>query len=56
MVDAGQIIGLSGDTGLCTGEHLHFSLKYDGKFVDPEPFLKFIEGLFMYMRVYLDKM
>ena len=54
VVDAGQIIGLSGDTGLCTGEHLHFSLKYDGKYVDPEPFLNFIQGMFMYSRLYLE--
>lgn len=53
IVDAGQIVGLSGDTGLCTGEHLHFSLKYEGKYVDPEPFLNFIQGMFMYMGVYL---
>lgn len=55
VVDAGQIIGLSGDTGLCTGEHLHFSLKYDGKYVDPEPFLNFVQGMFMYMDVYFGK-
>ena len=44
-VDAGQIVGLSGNTGFSTGEHLHFALKHQGKYINPEPFLKFVSAL-----------
>lgn len=44
-VDAGQIVGLSGNTGLSTGEHLHFAMKHQGKYINPEPFLKFVAAL-----------
>jgi murein DD-endopeptidase MepM/ murein hydrolase activator NlpD len=37
-VTEGQTLGLSGDTGLSTGPHLHFGMKApDGSWVDPSP-------------------
>jgi murein DD-endopeptidase MepM/ murein hydrolase activator NlpD len=34
-VEAGAVVGLSGDTGCVSGPHLHFGLRHDGKLVDP---------------------
>lgn len=39
-VKKGQIIGYMGNTGYAFGEHLHFDLMKDGKFIDGLPFLK----------------
>jgi murein DD-endopeptidase MepM/ murein hydrolase activator NlpD len=38
-VAQGQVIGYSGCTGYCTGPHLHFEVRVDGKPVDPIPYL-----------------
>jgi murein DD-endopeptidase MepM/ murein hydrolase activator NlpD len=38
-VVAGQRLGLAGCTGSCTGTHLHFELRRNGRPVDPLPFL-----------------
>ena len=34
-VDQGQVIGYSGCTGSCFGDHLHFEVRIDGAAVDP---------------------
>jgi hypothetical protein len=39
-VSQGQIIGYSDNTGNSTGSHLHFSLNFNGKCIDPAPYLK----------------
>jgi murein DD-endopeptidase MepM/ murein hydrolase activator NlpD len=43
QVVAGQAIGITGATGRVTGEHLHFSIKYQGMELSP---LEFLGGLF----------
>lgn len=39
-VQAGQIIGYAGDTGLAQGVHLHFEIKVDGEFKNPADFFR----------------
>ena len=38
-LDQGDPIGTAGCTGSCTGTHLHFELRRNGRWVDPTPFL-----------------
>jgi murein DD-endopeptidase MepM/ murein hydrolase activator NlpD len=37
-VERGELIGISGQTGLAGGDHLHFSLMINGVFVNPIEF------------------
>ncbi|MBI5501492.1 MAG: M23 family metallopeptidase [Deltaproteobacteria bacterium] len=39
-VRRGQLVGYVGSTGRSTGPHLHFGIKVDGEFVDPESYIK----------------
>jgi len=39
-VEAGQVIGLSGNTGRSTAPHLHFEIRHDGKSIDPLELVK----------------
>lgn len=38
-VEAGQLIGYVGSTGDSTGNHLHFEIRKDGKYLNPENFV-----------------
>ena len=41
FVRKGDVIGFTGETGLCTGPHLHYEVILGRKKLNPEPFLKF---------------
>lgn len=42
-VKRGDVIAISGNTGLSTGPHLHFEIKYNNQLVDPYPRLNLKE-------------
>lgn len=43
LVDPGQQVGLTGQTGLGTGAHSHIELWDHGARIDPEPYLEMVE-------------
>ena len=44
-VNAGEVIAISGNTGLSTGPHLHLTTKKDGKVIDPAILLNYVKGM-----------
>lgn len=44
LVEAGDIVAISGNTGKSTGPHLHLRLRKDGKSIDPQPFVNYLNG------------
>lgn len=45
FVNAGEALGLSGNSGMSTGPHLHITTKKDSKVFDPVILLKYIIGI-----------
>jgi len=44
-IDAGEAIGVSGNSGRSTGPHLHLTCKRDGQTIDPEIVLNYISEI-----------
>ena len=47
-VHAGEVIAVSGNTGLSTGPHLHLTTKKDGKVIDPAILLDYTQSNSIY--------
>lgn len=45
IVNKGDIIGYSGNTGFSTGSHLHFGVKEGTKFIDPSAYIPDIQNM-----------
>jgi murein DD-endopeptidase MepM/ murein hydrolase activator NlpD len=54
MVNAGTLLGLSGATGLATGPHLHWEVRVNGEYTDPDVFISrsIIDKDFILSKIY----
>lgn len=55
QVQAGDTIGIGGNTGRSFGAHLHFEMKYNGVYIDPTTVFNFQEGTFVTAMAEIDQ-
>ena len=53
-LQAGDIIGIGGNSGRSFGAHLHFEMRYNGVYINPETVYDFAEGTFRDISITLD--
>ena len=53
-VQAGDTIGIGGNTGRSFGAHLHFEMRYEGLYIDPATVFNFEEGTYWNVTAVLD--
>lgn len=53
-LQAGDVIGIGGNSGRSFGAHLHFEMRYNGIYINPETVYDFAEGTFRDISVTLD--
>lgn len=44
-VKAGEVVGITGNTGRSTGEHLHITIRQKGKYINPKIFIDYIHSV-----------
>ena len=45
IVKAGDIVGITGNTGRSTGEHLHITIRQKGEYINPKIFIDYIHSV-----------
>ena len=53
-LQAGDVIGIGGNSGRSYGAHLHFEMRYNGVYINPETVFDFEEGTFRDVSITLD--
>lgn len=54
-VEAGDLLGLGGNTGKSRGSHLHFEVRFKGQPIDPNSVINFSTGCLVANEIALDK-
>lgn len=54
-LQAGDTVGIGGNTGRSFGAHLHFEMKYNGVYIDPTTVFNFQEGTYLAANTEIDQ-